>query len=212
MTVVGVVKDTRVGGLEKRPFSQVYEVQAQRTSDQIGHLVVRTAGDPSALANTMRTLIHNVNRSAVVASITTMEMLVDQQKIQRRFQTWLLSVFSALALGLAALGVFAVMHYSVAARTNEIGIRMAVGARSSDIARLLLGGGAGLATTGIAVGALAALLSTRIISGMLFTVKPADPLSFAGAALLLFAAALTATYFPARRASQIDPVTALRQE
>jgi ABC-type antimicrobial peptide transport system permease subunit len=141
-----------------------------------------------------------------------MEGLIEQQEIQRRFQTWLLSVFSGLALALAVLGVFGVMHYSVAARTNEIGIRMAVGARSSDIVTLVLGNGAALATAGIAVGALTALWSTTVISGMLYGVKPTDPLSFAVAAFLLLAFALLATYLPAHRASRIDPLSALRQE
>ncbi len=212
LTVVGLVKDTRAGGLEKKPFSQIYEVQAQRTSEHISNLVVRTAGDPARLANTLRALIHDVNPNAVVSSITTMEGLIDQQEIQRRFQTWLLSVFSGLALALAALGVFGVMHYSVAARTNEIGIRMAVGARSSDIVTLVLGNGATLATAGIAFGALTAMWSTTAISGMLYGVKPSDPLSFAGAAFLLLTFALLATYLPAHRASRIDPISALRQE
>ncbi len=154
LTVVGVVKDTRVGGLERQPFSQIYEVQAQRTSEQIGNLVVRTTRNPANLANTLRTLIHRVNRNAVVSSITTMEALVDQQKIQRRFQTWLISLFSGLALALAALGVFGVMHYAVVARTHEIGIRIAVGAKSSDILRLVLGNGTKLAMAGIALGVM----------------------------------------------------------
>ncbi len=212
LTIVGVVKDTRVGGLEKRPFSQIYEVQAQRTSEQIGNLVIRTSRSPANLANALRTLIHNVNRNAVVSSITTMDLLIDGQKIQRRFQTWLISVFSGLALMLAALGVFGVMHYSVAARTNEIGIRMAVGARSGDIARLVLGNGATLAISGIAVGTLAALWSANALSGMLYAVTPGDPLSFASAAFLLIIVALLATYLPAHRASHIDPMSALRQE
>ena len=212
LTVVGVVGDTRIGGLEKTPFSQIYEVQAQRTSEQIGNLVVRTARNPADLASTLRTLIHHVNRNAVVSSITTMEVLLDQQKIQRRFQTWLVSVFSGLALALAAVGVFGVMHYSVVSRTHEIGIRIAVGARSSDIARLVLGNGTTLAAAGISLGALIALWSTKLVSGMLYEVKPGDPLSFAGAATLLLTVALLATYLPARRASHIDPVMALRQE
>ena len=212
LTIVGVVKDTRVGGLEKIPFSQIYEVQAQRTGERIGNLVVRTSRNPAELASTLRTVIHNVNRNAIVSSITTMEMLLDQQKTQRRFQTWLTSIFSGLALALAALGVFGVMHYSVTARTHEIGIRMAVGANSSDIARLVLGNGTTLALSGIALGALAAFWSTKVISGMLYEIKPGDPVSFAGAAMLLVLVAVLATYLPAHRASHVDPIAALRQE
>lgn len=212
LTVVGVVKDTRTGGLERSPFSQIYELQAQRSSEQIGNLVVRTTGNPSDLAASVRTLIRNVNPNLAVPSIATLELLLDRQKMQRRFQTWLISVFSGMALALAALGIFAVMHYSVAARTSEIGIRMAVGARSSDIARLVLGNGARLAAIGIAAGALAAMWSTKAISGMLYNVKPDDPLSFTGAAFVLLAVALLASYFPAHRASHIDPLVALRAE
>ncbi len=212
LTVVGEVGDTRIGGLEKKSFSQIYEVQAQRTSEQIGELVVRTQGDPADLANALRTLIHKVNPNALVSSIAPMVELLSQQEMTRRFQTWLISMFSGLALLLAALGVFAVMHYSVAARTHEIGIRMAVGAKSSDIASLLLGNGAALAMAGIVVGALGAIWSTQLISGMLYTVEPSDPVTFASAAGLLLLVALLATYLPARRASHIDPMRALRQE
>ncbi len=212
LTVVGVVADTRSGGLEKPPFSQIYEVQAQRTSEQIGNLVVRTDRDPATLANAVRTVIHNVNHNAVISSITTMDLLLDQQKLQRRFQTWLISVFSGLALALAALGIFGVMHYSVAARVNEIGIRMAVGPTSGDIARLVLGNGTALATTGIALGALAAFGSTQVIAAMLYEIKATDLLSFAGSASLLLVVAVLATYLPARRAAHVDPMSALRQE
>jgi predicted permease len=212
LTVVGVVKDTRSGGLEKAPFSQIYELQAQRNGEQIKDLVVRTAGNPAALSNSIRTTIHNVNRNAVVGSITTMDVLLDQQKTQRRFQTWLISVFSAFALGLAGLGIFAMMHYSVAARTSEIGIRMAVGANSSDIARLVLANSTRLAVAGIAAGAFAGLMATKAISAMLYNVKPDDPWSFGAAAALLFAIALLASYLPARRAARLDPITALHEQ
>ncbi len=212
LTVVGVVKDTRIGGLEKSPFLQIYEVQAQRTSEQIGNILIRTTQSPAKLAPALRTLIHNVNGNAVVSGITTVQVLLDQQKTQRRFQTWLIGMFSAFALALAAIGVFAVMHYSVAARTNEIGIRMAVGAHSGDITRLVLADGAGLALGGVFLGALLAMASTRMISGMLYGVRPLDPLSFLGAALLLVMVALLATYLPAHRASHIDPLEALRRD
>jgi predicted permease len=212
LTVIGVVKDTRSGGLEKAPFSQIYEVQAQRNTEQIGNLVVRTTGNPSELAPSIRTVIHHVNQDAAVPSITPMEMLLDRQKTQRRFQTWLISVFSGLALALAALGIFAIMHYSVAARTGEIGIRIAVGASPSDIARLVLGDGTRLAIAGIAAGAFAATWCTQVISGMLYNVKPDDLSSFVSAACVLFLVALLASYLPAYRASHVDPMSALRQE
>ena len=212
LTVVGVVKDTRTGGLEKAPFSQIYEVQAQRVGERINDLVIRTAGNPADLANSVRGVIRTVNHNAAVASITTMELLLDRQRTERRFQTWLISTFSGTALGLAALGIFATMHYSVAARINEIGIRMAIGANSSDITRLVLGNSTRLAVAGIAVGVLAALWSTEAISGMLYNVKPDDPWSFGGAAAVLFVIALLASYAPAYRASHIDPMSALHEQ
>ena len=211
LTVVGVVKDTHSGGIEKAPFSQIYEVQAQR-GEQIGNFVLRTAGDPATLAASARAVIRSVNPNAFVSSISTMEQLLDTQESGRRFETWLISVFSSLALALAALGVFAILHYSVAARTNEIGIRMALGADARSITRLVLGNGTGLAIAGILIGAIAALWSSKAISAMLYQVKPGDPISFAAAALTLFLVALLASYLPALRASRIDPMIALREE
>ena len=212
LTVIGVVKDTRSGGLERAPFSQIYELQSQRSIEQLGSLVIRSAADPARLSAAVRMLIHRINGDVTVSAITTMEALVDQQTTHRRFQTWLISVFSAAALILAALGIFALMHYSVAARTSEIGLRMAIGANPGDIARLVVESSTRLAITGIIVGGVAALWSAKIISGLLYAVKWYDPLSLGGAALLLLAVALLASYVPGYRASRIDPMTALRQE
>lgn len=211
LTVVGLVKDTRSGGLEKAPFSQIYEVQAQR-GEQLFNLVVRTLSDPSGLAASARTVVRTLNRNAIISSVSTMEQLLDAQQAGRRFQTWLISIFSALALALSALGVFAIMHYSVAARTAEFGIRMALGADSGNITRLVLGKGTRLAVAGIAIGALAALWCTSAISNMLYQVKPDDPITFAAAVLALFSVALFSSYLPALRASRVDPVVALRAE
>lgn len=212
VTVVGVVKDTRSGGLEKPAFSQIYEVQEQ-SGEQIGNLVIRTGvADPVRLAGSIRTLIRQANRNTIVSSITTMEQLLDRQVVERRFETWLIGVFSAFALSLAALGVFAVMYYSVTSRINEIGIRMALGACAKDMTALVLRQGVRLALAGIALGALGALWTSYAIAGMLYRVRPSDPVSFAGAALILSLVALLACYIPARRASRIDPMTALRQD
>ena len=212
LTVVGVVKDMRSGGLEKPAFSQIYEVQEQ-TGEQGGNLVIRTAvANPVQLAGSVRALIHQANRNAIVSSITTMEQLLDRQVIERRFETWLIGVFSAFGLSLAAVGVFAVMYYSVASRTNEIGIRMALGACATDMTAFVLRQGLALALAGIIIGALGALWTSYAIAGMLYQVKPIDPISFAGAALTLALVALLGCYAPARRASHIDPMTALRQD
>lgn len=211
VTVVGEVRDTRSGGLERAPFSQIYEVQAQ-SGEQLGNLVIRTASDPAPVAAAARTLIHQVDPAATISSIKTVQQLLDTQAMQRRFETWLIGVFSAIALALAALGVFAVMHYSVAAKTNEIGIRVAVGARTIDIVKLFLSNGARLALAGVVCGALLAMWSAEAIKGMLFQVGPSDPLTFLTAASILTAVALLASYGPAHRASRIDPVVALREQ
>ncbi len=174
--------------------------------------MVRTSADPLQLTATVRRLIHEVNHNAVVSSVTAMEQLLDRQMMQRRFQTWLIGVFSALALALAALGVFAVMHYSVAARASEIGIRMAVGANAGDIIRLVLSNGTRLAFAGIALGAIVALWATEALAGMLYNVRSDDPISLAAAALTLFGVALLASYLPAHRAAKVDPLIALRHE
>lgn len=211
LTVVGVVKDTRSGGLEKKPFSQIYEVQSQR-GDQIGNLIVRTSAEPQELAASIRTLLRSLNQSVAIPSIATMEQLLERQEMQRRFQTWLITVFSGLALALATFGVFAVMHYSVAARRQEIGIRMAIGATSGDITRLILSNGTRIALGGIFAGALMAMWLTRSIAGMLYTVNSFDPISISVPALSLFIVALLGSLLPARAAAHVDPTSAMRQE
>lgn len=212
LTVVGVVADARVGGLEKPPFSEIYEAEAQRPGEPLHTLTVRGSGNIAGLPDALRRTIHSVNRDAVISSAMTMQMLLAGQETSRRFQTWLISLFSALALALAAFGVFGVMHYSVAARTGEIGIRMAVGASRGDVVRLVLASGAIFAGTGIAAGALGAMWLTRIIAGLLFAIGTGDPISFSFAALTLFCVSLVATFLPAYRASRIDPMIALRHE
>jgi predicted permease len=211
LTVVGVVGNVRAGGLERAPFSQIYELQSQRAGEQLGNIVVRSSGNPAPLLASLRSTIRSVNSNAIVSSVSSMEVLLEQQEIQRRFQTWLVTVFSASALLLAALGIFAVMHYSVAARTSEIGIRMAAGATPADIAYLMLGNGTRLAVYGTIAGAITAVWLTRAVAGLLFDVGPSDPISFVSAALLLITVAVLGSWLPAIRASHTDPLDALRQ-
>jgi putative ABC transport system permease protein len=141
-----------------------------------------------------------------------MEHVLHTQQGERRFQTWLIGVFSGVALLLAALGVFAVMHFAVAAKTREIGIRMAVGARASNIFGLVIADGARLAFWGVAVGSVLSMWTTSALAGMLFGVTPTDPISFLSAATILVAVAIGACYLPARKAAMLDPVAALRED
>jgi predicted permease len=211
LTVVGVVRDIRAGGRERHPIGQIYEVQAQR-GEETPMIIVRTSGDPVLVTASVRSAIQLAGRPATVSSVKTVEKILDDDQVQRRFQTWLIGVFSAVALTLAALGVFAVMHFAVAAKTREIGVRMAVGARAVDILALVLGDGARLAIAGIATGAIASTWVTDALAAMLFQVKPTDAASFASAAGILFLVAVVACYLPARRAARLDPITALREE
>jgi putative ABC transport system permease protein len=209
--VVGLVRDIRAAGREQQSISQIYEYQAQ-SQELTPMLVIRTAGNPAQLASAARATLSGIDRSARITAVATMEHILEEQQTQRLFQTWLIGVFSAIALGLAALGVFAVMHFSVAAKTREIGIRIAVGARSVNIARLVIGDGVRLAATGIAAGAIGSVWTNDVLSGLLFGVKTTDPVSFGAAAALLAVVSVMACWLPARRAARLDPVAALREE
>jgi putative ABC transport system permease protein len=211
LTVVGEVKDMRGGGPERRPISQIYEPQAQH-GEQTSMFMVRTTGDPALLATAVRAAIHAANPAAQISLVRTVEGLLSEERIGRRFETWLIGAFSGVALMLAALGVFAVMHFAVIAKTREIGIRVAVGAQAADIVGMVIRDGARLALVGIAVGALASAWASEALAGILFEVKPTDPASFMGAAAILGCVAVAACYPPALRAARLDAVTALREE
>jgi len=209
VTVVAVVGDTHSYGLERQPISQIYEAQIQR-HENTPQLVVRTASDPARLAAAIRATVRAVDNTAVISNIATMEQRLGEQTARRRFQTWLLGVFSALALALAAIGIFGVMHYSVAYRTHEFGVRMALGARATDVFGMVIGQGLLLAGIGVCAGILGSLWLTQALSGMLYGVTARDPVTFAAVALVLLATALAACYIPARRATKVDPMVALR--
>jgi predicted permease len=211
VTIVGVVGDMRRNGLERQAMPHVYEWYLQAKSIQ-QDLVVRTSGDPRALAATLRSAVREVDDSAILSAATTMEQQLAEQQLPRRFQTWLLGLFSMIALVLATVGIYGVMHYSVVQRTQEIGVRVALGAGRRDIMRLVIGEGARLALAGIAAGAVVALMLTRLINSLLFGVSPSDPITLAGVALLLGFVAMLACYIPARRATRVDPNVALRYE
>jgi putative ABC transport system permease protein len=153
-----------------------------------------------------------MDSSLPVSRIQTMEHVHDTYLGPQRFELSLIGLFGALGLILAAVGLYGVTAYSVSRRTHEIGIRLALGAQRRDVMHLVVGSGAKLALIGVAVGAVAALALTQLIAGLLFEVKPADPLTFAAVAGLLCGVALLACYIPARRATRVDPMVALRHE
>jgi putative ABC transport system permease protein len=211
VTVVGLVADMRSHGLERAPMAEIYEVQAQR-GEATPNLVVRTSADPVQLAPTIRSTLRSLDKSVILSGITTMQDVLREQTAARRFQSWLMGLFSALALLLAAVGVYGVMHYFVTQRIPEIGVRMAFGACGKDIVSLFMQRAMRFAGAGLAVGLVLALWSASLIKRMLFGVTNTDPLSFLGALSLLILVALSAAYFPARRATKVDPMVALRYE
>ena len=175
-------------------------------------VTVRTAADPNRVVTSIASLVRQLDPELVVANVKTMDEVVSDSVAQRRLTMLLLTVFAGTALLLAAVGIYGVIAYSVTERTQEIGIRMALGAQRGAVLRMVIKQALLLAVTGIAVGGGGALLLTRLMEGLLFEVKPADPLTFGVVSAILTAVALLASYIPGRRATQVDPVVALRAE
>ncbi|HKP86337.1 MAG TPA: ABC transporter permease [Blastocatellia bacterium] len=210
LTVVGVVGDMRHAGLDARPNPEMYMSYLQEPRGFMT-VVARTSGDPLNLASAMREQVNALDKDQPI-SITTMQEVFSKSVGQRRFNTLLLGVFGGVALILAVVGVFGVINYSVTQRTHEIGVRMALGAERIDIFKLVVGQGMVLTLAGIAAGVAGSLALTRLIAGLLYGVSPTDWGTFVVVSLLLACVALVATYIPARRATKVDPMVALRYE
>jgi putative ABC transport system permease protein len=210
-TIVGVVGDVRQYGLDKKVPRQIYLPQSQYPTAFMS-LVVHTSSDPEALAASVRREVYAIDKEQAVYNVATMKQLMADSISLRRFFMLLLIVFAALALALAAIGIYGVMAYTVTQRTHEIGIRMALGARRGDVLNLVLRQGVLLTIAGVALGLFIAFALTRLIAGLLYEVGAADPSIFAGTAAVLAAIALLACYIPARRATKVDPMIALRHE
>jgi putative ABC transport system permease protein len=210
-SVVGIVGDVNHYDLETAPDLQAYVPHAQWT-DSYMRLVVRAGADPTALTGPVGQAIHAIDPDAPLYKVATMRQLLSVSVAQRRFTLLLIAVFAAVALLMAAIGLYGVMAYSVTQRTQEIGIRVALGAQSADVLWSVVGRGLRLVALGMALGLIAALALTRFMKTLLFGVSATDPISFIGVAFLLALVALLACWVPARRATKVDPMVALRCE
>jgi len=213
-TIVGVAGDVKFSALDAEVAPMIYMSNFQVTSGISRHavFVVRTAGAPAGLASAARREIWSVDKDLPVFGVTTMSDVLAGSVAQRRFSMSLLGAFAGLALLMAAIGLYGVLSYSVSQRMPEMGLRMALGANARDLLRLVVGQGVRVALAGVAVGLVASFAATRLLAGMLFGVSPLDPLTFAAVAAVLVAAALLASFIPARRATRVDPMEALRYE
>ncbi|MBA3259795.1 MAG: ABC transporter permease, partial [Gemmatimonadales bacterium] len=216
--VVGVVGDVRARGLEQEPVPEFYlpmlqaPAAAWNWTDRTMTIAVRSAADPVSLMSPLRRAVAQVDPGLPLYNVGAMEGRLIDSMAQSRFSTMLLTVFGALALVLAAIGVYGVISYGVAQRTQEIGIRVALGAQRGDVLALVVRHGAVLAAVGLAVGLTGALLLSRLMESLLFRVSPTDPPTFATGVVVLAAVAVLAAALPARRAARTDPMVALRNE
>jgi putative ABC transport system permease protein len=209
--IVGVVADVPYSRLEEGIGPDVY-VSALQPTGRTPILIVRSSLDPAALTAAVRREVLALDRNVPLTAIQTMRERAAEMTSRTRFIAVVLGLFAGLALLLAGIGIYGVMAYSVSARTREIGVRMALGAQPADVVRLVLKGGMSLAVIGVGVGLLASLALTRLMKGLLFGVSANDPLTFSAITLLLLGVACLACWLPARRATQVDPLVALRCE
>jgi putative ABC transport system permease protein len=209
--IIGVVGDVKHFGLEDEAEAYIYLPHAQSADGSLA-LALRSAVDPQQMAALVRREVSALDRDQPVVDIKNMEQRIAEMMSPRRLTVFLLGIFASVAMILAAVGIYGVIAYSVTQRTHEFGIRMALGAQRSDIIRLVIGQGMWLVLIGLGVGLLGAFIVTRLLESLLFQVKPGDPLTFAAVAALLSTVALLACYIPARRATKVDPMIALRYE
>ncbi|MGH9835847.1 MAG: FtsX-like permease family protein, partial [Blastocatellia bacterium] len=221
-TIVGVVGDTRNSGLDQRVSYEVYLPVLQHPNfDGLSTLAVRIASDQnnpagsanlSALTAAIRDQVRSIDPNETVFPVIKMDARLSNSVAERRFQTLLLGFFAAVALVIATVGIYGVISYAVSRRTHEIGVRMALGAQAGDVLRMVLWRAMSLTLIGVTLGLAAAFALTRVLKNLLFEVSATDPATFALIALLLVGVALIASYIPARRATKVDPLQALRQE
>jgi predicted permease len=214
ITIAGVVNDIRRAGKADKINPEVYLSAAQTTlyPVRLADFAVRTAGDPRQLVNAISRQVWQIDKDQPVTNVRTMDEIVDLSVSERRFETLLLAMFASVAVGLAIVGIYSVLAYSVSQRTSELGIRIALGAAPRSIFGLVLRPAGTLIGAGMAIGILGALAVTRALQDLLFEVKTTDWRAYAGAMALLSAVALAAAFIPARRGARVDPIVALRDE
>jgi putative ABC transport system permease protein len=209
--IVGVVANVRSLELKEEPSPELYfsslQDPFQRTS-----LVIRSSVEPSVLTASIRQVVADVDKSVPVSDITTMEHIVSESVTQPRFNLFIVGVFGGIAMLLSAAGIYGVTAYTVTQRTHELGIRLALGAQVGDVLRMILGQGMAVISCGLLIGLGASFGLMRLMKGLLFGVSTTDPVTFITATLLLMLVALVACYVPARRATKVDPLEALRYE
>ena len=214
MEIVGVVGDVRPGlGID--PQAEMY--LPYRQADLVLpvfqlSLVMRTAGDPVLQTSALRSALAQIDPNQPLVKVRTMEENMATTVAQPRFRAWLIGIFAMLALVLAGVGVYGVMSYAVTQRTSEIGLRVTMGAQPQDVFHIIVGEGLRLSLLGVGIGLVTALALTRLLQSFLFGISAYDPLTFVGVSVLLTLVALAASFFPARRATRVDPLVALRYE
>jgi putative ABC transport system permease protein len=216
-TVIGIVANVKQSSLREKSAPQMYVPYSQNEIKiwppmRTMQAAVRTSADPAQMTAAIREAMHGVDPDLPLAKVATLSTLVDRSLVQPRFAMLLLAGFGALALVLASIGMYGVISYSVTQRTQEIGIRMALGAGRSTLFAMVLSQGARLVSAGMAIGLAGAFAGTRMMAGFLYGIRPSDPLTFGAVSVLLAMVALMACYLPARRATRVDPVIALRHE
>jgi putative ABC transport system permease protein len=209
--IVGVAADVRNQGVGADPREELYTPLPQRPWSTM-NVAVKTSGDPMQIVSAVRSAVAAVDRDQPITQIRSLDSALSDSVAQQRLSAFLLGIFATLALVLASVGIYGVTSYSIAQRTQEIGIRIALGAQTRDVLLLVLGSGAQLAGIGVIVGIGAAIALTRLMQSLLFKVSPTDPFTLASVSVTLAAVALLACYIPARRATKVDPVVALRAE
>ena len=209
--IVGIVSDTRDVHLNSAPRPQLYLAMLQNPQPAL-HIFVRTNADPLALAAELRNAVWSIDKDQPVNRVRSMTEVIAQSVAGARFRTWLLGMFAAVGLTLTLVGIYGVVSYMASQRTREIGIRVALGAPRGNVLRLVLGQGIRLTVGGAIAGVLASLALTRLLNNQLYDIKPSDPATLIAAAVIMLLVALAACYVPARRATRIDPLVALRHE